>query len=191
MSSVETGIGETEPGIGTAELLAMMPYGSGFLFIDEFLEVDRTHVVARYRFQEDAFFYRGHFSDRPITPGVILLEAMCQCGMVAHGLYLLALEKGAENVKRYRFLVTGSEVEWLEQVRPGDVVLIRAELLAWRQGRIRTRVKMLDERGAPVAESVISGMGVLWSPDNSPSGPVRQDNSEERTNTNNGGRNFL
>jgi 3-hydroxyacyl-[acyl-carrier-protein] dehydratase len=168
MSSVQARIGNAEPAISGGNLLAIMPYGGGFLFIDEFVELDRTHVVARYRFREGEFFYAGHFSDRPITPGVVLLETMCQTGMVAQGLYLLAQETGVENATRYRFLVTSAEVEWLEQVHPGEQVTIRGELLAWRQNRIRTRVNMFNEQGTLVAESKISGMGVVWRPDVSP-----------------------
>lgn len=120
----------------------------------------------------------GHFRDRAITPGVILLEAMCQGGMVAQGLYLLAQEMGMESAKNYRFLVTGSEVEWLEQVRPGDTIVIRSQLLAWRLRRIRTDVKLFAENGASVASSVISGMGVLWSSDGPSKRSSNQDDSK-------------
>lgn len=158
-------IGEAASNITPPELLNLLPYGPGFLFIDQFLEADSTHTVARYRFRQSEFFYAGHFRDCAVTPGVILLEAMCQGGMVAQGSYLLAHEMGIENAKRYRFLVTGSEVEWLEPVRPGDTVIIRSQLLAWRQRRIRTDVKLFSERGTALALAVISGMGVLWRAD--------------------------
>jgi len=154
--------GNTEPDVSPSDLLSMLPYGPGFLFIDEFLEADRVHTVARYRFRRDEFFYAGHFRDRTLTPGVILLEAMCQGGMVAQGLYLLAHEIGVENARDYRFLVTGSQVEWLEQVRREDTVFIRSQLSAWRKRRIRTGVKLFRDSGALVATAAISGMGVLW-----------------------------
>lgn len=166
------------PATSLSELLALLPYGPGFLFIDEFLEASPTHTVARYQFREDQFFYLGHFRDRALTPGVILLEAMCQGGMVAQGLYLLAQEMGMESAKAYRFLVTGSDVEWLEQVRPGETVVIRSQLRAWRQRRIRTDVTLFSEKGASVASAVISGMGVLWRSEGSSRGTVNQDDSK-------------
>jgi 3-hydroxyacyl-[acyl-carrier-protein] dehydratase len=143
--------------------MAMLPYKFGFLFIDEFLEVDENHIVARRRFRGDEFFYTDHFCDRPITPGVILLEAMCQCGMVAQGLYLLASEIGTEHASRHRFLVTNSQAEWFEPVRPGSQVIMRGQLTSWRKRRIRTHVKMFSETDVLVAEASISGMGLLWS----------------------------
>ena len=148
--------------ISCSDLLNMLPYGKQFLFIDEFLEVERSHVVARYRLRKDHFFYTDHFPDRPITPGVILLEAMCQCGMVAQGLYLLAQETGIENARRYRFLFTGAEVEWFAQIHPGELVVMRSQLSAWRQRRVRARVKMFNQVGSLVAESTVSGIGVSW-----------------------------
>lgn len=154
-----------EPNISPSDLLALLPYGAGFLFIDEFLEADRVHTVARYRFRQSEYFYAGHFQDRALTPGVILLEAMCQGGMVAQGLYLLAHEIGPENARDYRFLVTSSEVEWLEQVQPQDTVFIRSQLSAWRQRRIRTDVKLFNEKDTLIAAAAISGMGVFWRED--------------------------
>jgi len=161
-SSLKSKDGNAESSISPSDLLALLPYGPGFLFIDEFLEADRVHTVARYKFRQDEFFYAGHFRDRPLTPGVILLEAMCQGGMVAQGLYLLAHDIGVESARDYRFLVTGSEVEWIEQVRPEETILIRSQLSAWRKRRIRTDVKLFSDNGALVATAAISGMGVLW-----------------------------
>ena len=150
--------------ISALDILEIFPYGPGFLFIDEFLEMDKTHVVAKYRFRRTESFYRDHFPDSPITPGVILLEAMCQCGIAGQGLYLIALEKGMEAARRHRFLITGAEVEWLEKVHPGDLVTMHSQLSAWRLGRIRASVKMFGEAGSQVAGATVSGMGVLWNP---------------------------
>lgn len=145
--------------------MELMPYGRNFRFVDEFLEADRNHIVTRYCFRKDHAFFADHFLDRPITPGVILLEAMCQCGMVAQGLYLLAVEAGVENARKYRFVFTNSEVEWLQRVYPGDSVVMRSELLAWRQRRVRASVQMFNEAGTLLCKSIVCGAGVLWKTD--------------------------
>jgi len=187
MNSLKAQIENAESNISLSELLALLPYGPGFLFVDEFLEADCNHTVARYRFRQTEFFCAGHFHDRVVTPGVILLEAMCQGGMVAQGLYLLAREMGIENTKRYRFLVTGSEVEWLEQVLPGDTIIIRSQLSAWRHRRIRTDVKLFGEKGALLAVGVISGMGVLWHADVPTRDLATKTSLNEVTNSNSSG----
>jgi 3-hydroxyacyl-[acyl-carrier-protein] dehydratase len=181
---------ETKPSSSSAvptpvQLLAMMPHGLQFLFLDAILEVDEQHVYGRYCFREDEFFYPGHFPERPVTPGVILLESMCQCGMVAQGLYLLAQETSIEAAQQYRFLFTSSEVEWFEQVPPRTIIFMRSELLAWRRRRIRARVKMYNDKGTLLAESVVAGLGVLWSAEakrhNSPDSTI--DQAKEITDT--------
>ena len=100
---------------------------------------------------------------------------MCQCGMVAQGIYLLAADTSPENAKKHCFLLTGSEVEWFKRVRPGTNVIMRSELLAWRMRRIRTRVKMFDETGSPLAAALVLGMGVPWDPSAGMGSPVDTD----------------
>jgi 3-hydroxyacyl-[acyl-carrier-protein] dehydratase len=159
-----TQVAKQETSVSLQELMDLMRYGRNFRFVDEFLEADREHIVARYFFRPDHAFFADHFPDRPITPGVILLEAMCQCGMTAQGLYLLALETGLENARRHRFLFTNSESEWLAPVYPGDTVVMRSQLLAWRQRRVRATVEMFSESGGLLAKALVCGTGVLWDP---------------------------
>ena len=78
-----------------ATLLELLPQQEPFRFIDEILEVDEEHIVARYTFRPEADFYRGHFPGNPITPGVLLIESMAQTGVVALGIYLVARQKGS------------------------------------------------------------------------------------------------
>jgi 3-hydroxyacyl-[acyl-carrier-protein] dehydratase len=167
VNRLETGKAKTEAEVFPSDILAMLPCGSRFRFLDEILEIGGIHVVARYRFREDDFFYPGHFPERAVTPGTILLEAMCQCGLTAQSYYLLARELSIETARDYRILFTGAQVEWFEQTGPGSVITLRSELLAWRRHRIRARVKVFDEQNRLVAESELSGMGVLLKPESS------------------------
>lgn len=147
--------------ISPAGALDMMPPGLRFHFLDEIEEIDDTHVVARYRFRKDEYFYQGHFPERGITPGTILLEAMCQCGVTVHSYYLLAREMPIEKARQYRILFTSATVEWFEQIGPNSLITMRSQLLAWRRRRIRSRVRVFDEEDRLAAESEISGYGVL------------------------------
>jgi len=144
------------------EVLRLMPDGLRYLFLDEIVEVDESHIVARYRFREDEFFYQGHFPDRAVTPGTVLLEAMCQCGVTAHSYFFLASELGMEAAKRYRVLFTSSQAEFFTLIGPGTVINMHSELLAWRARRIHARVKLFCDENTLVAESVLAGMSVSW-----------------------------
>lgn len=153
---------ESSSNISPRDVLSLMPDGLRYLFLDEILEVTDTHIRTRYRFREDAYFYHGHFPDRAVTPGTVLLEAMCQCGVTAHSYFFLARELGMTAAKRYRVLFTSSEAEFFELVEPGSEVTIYSEVIAWRLRQIRARIKMFSEQNTLIAESVLGGASVCW-----------------------------
>ena len=149
--------------ISPSQVMGMLPRGLRFCFLDEIQEIDANHVVARYTFREDEFFYPGHFPEKAVTPGTILLEAMCQAGVAAQSYYLLAQESSIEKAKEYRVLFTSAKVEWFEPVSPGATITLRSDLMAWRRRRIWAKVKVFDQQGRLVAEaSELSGMSVLF-----------------------------
>lgn len=145
--------------LSPAEVLAAMPQRAPFLFLDEILEVDADHIVAAYRFRADADFYRGHFPGNPITPGVLLVEAMAQAGVVAQGIYLLG-RAGAAEQGPLLMLFTQAEVEFTGVVGPGERVIIRGRKLVFRHRMLRSQVEMQLENGSVVCTATLSGMGI-------------------------------
>ncbi len=141
-----------------AEVLAAVPHRAPFRFIDEILEVDDAHIVAAYRFAADADFYRGHFPGHPITPGVLLLEAMAQAGVVAHGIYLLA-RAGVAGLPLLP-LFTDAAVEFSSAVRPGQRVVSHGRKVFFRRRVLRSEVEMRLDDGTVVCRGTLSGMGV-------------------------------
>lgn len=143
-----------------ADVLALLPQQEPFRFVDEILELGDDTIVARYTFRPDAFFYRGHFPGNPITPGVILIESMAQTGVVALGIYLVAREKGAEEVKKVLTVFTDVTAEFSGVVRPGDTVTIRAKKVFFRRMKLRSEVEMRKDDGTLVATATVAGMGI-------------------------------
>lgn len=142
------------------ELLALLPQTGPFRFVDSVLEIDERHVVSSYRFRGDEFFYAGHFQDNPVTPGVILLEAMAQGGVVLQALFL-TLQAKEVPVERLTTVLTDLELEIHRPVIPPESVTVHGELLLWRAGKIRSRVKMFNDQKDLVATAKIAGVGVL------------------------------
>lgn len=142
------------------EILSQVPQADPFRFIDEILSIDDEHITAAVRFKEDADFYRGHFPGNPVTPGVILVEAMAQAGVVAHGIYLLAHQKNGASAREMVTLFTDAEVEFSGLVKPGERVLIEGRKVFFRHRKLRSEVEMRREDGSVVCRGTLSGMGV-------------------------------
>jgi len=144
-----------------AQVLALVPQAEPFRFIDEIHELDDEHIVASYRFRDDADFYRGHFPGDPITPGVILIECMAQAGVVALGIHLVASDETVESVEKLVTVFTDANVEFSGIVRPGTRVITTGRVQFWRRRKLRSEVEMRLEDGTVVCSGVLSGMGVL------------------------------
>lgn len=142
------------------EVLALIPQQRPFRFIDRLLAIDEAHAVGEYTFRPDEVFYSGHFPGHPVTPGVILLETMCQTGLVALGIYLLGLEEPKDRVASVVTLFTESEVEFERMVKPGETVRVAAEKVYFRRRKLKSNVTLTLADGTPVAHGAVAGMGV-------------------------------
>lgn len=145
--------------LSPAEVLAAMPHREPFLFLDEIVELDDDHIVAAYRFRADADFYRGHFPGNPITPGVLLVEAMAQAGVVAQGIYLLG-RAGLAVQSPLLMLFTDAAVEFSGIVRPGERVIIQGRKTLFRHRMLRSQVELCRENGEVACHGTLSGMGI-------------------------------
>jgi len=142
------------------EVLAMVPQREPFRFIDEIVELDAEHIVARHTFSPHADFYRGHFPGNPITPGVILIEAAAQAGVVAFGIYLYALETSREDVGKLLTIFTDCNIDFSGAVRPGDRVQTTGRMKFFRRKKLRSSFEMVLDDGTIVCSGELSGMGV-------------------------------
>jgi 3-hydroxyacyl-[acyl-carrier-protein] dehydratase len=146
--------------LSSADVLARVPQQEPFRFIETIHELDREHIVASYRFPTTADFYRGHFPGNPITPGVILIEAMAQAGVVAQGIYLLALEGRPEELEKLVTVFTDCTVDFSGQVKPGERVTTTGRVKFFRRRKLRSAVEMRLDDGKLVCSGELSGMGV-------------------------------
>ncbi|MDI6616368.1 MAG: 3-hydroxyacyl-ACP dehydratase FabZ family protein [Syntrophaceae bacterium] len=144
------------------QVLALVPQQRPFRFIDDILEMDGEHIVGAYRFREDEYFYPGHFPDRPVTPGVILIETMAQTGVVAFGIYLLILAGlSLEQIGRMVTLfVMVDDCEFHAIVKPGERVIIKGEKVYLRRGNLKTKARMERETGELICSGTLTGRGV-------------------------------
>lgn len=136
------------------EIIAKLPYSKPFLFVDEITSINENGVVGNYTFDENLDFFKGHFKDNPVTPGVILTEVMAQIGVVCLGIYLLNNDIN----KNTLIALTSSEIEYLKPVLPKEKVVVISEKIYFRFGKLKCKVKMIDDSGIEVCNGTIAGM---------------------------------
>ena len=134
------------------EIIAKLPYSKPFLFVDEILAINENGVEGTFTFDSKLDFYKGHFKNNPVTPGVILTETMAQIGLVCLGIYL---NEGKE-IQNIGF--TSSEVEFLKPVYPNEKVTVISEKVYYRFGKLKCKVKMLNEKKEEVCSGTLAGM---------------------------------
>ena len=145
------------------EVLALVPQQDPFRFIDEIISLNEEEIIGAYRFRNDAFFYRGHFPGRPITPGVILIETMAQIGVVAFGMYLLARQKNirpSQVQSPLSLFSLADNVEFKGIVVPGERVIVKGKKIYFRKGAIKVDLTMERENSEIVCLGKLAGMGV-------------------------------
>jgi 3-hydroxyacyl-[acyl-carrier-protein] dehydratase len=107
---------------GREAIEAILPHREPFLLIDEVLELRPGEgATARKTVRDGEWFLRGHFPNRPVMPGVLIVEALAQTGAVA----VLSEE---ENRGRLALFAGIDECRFKRVVEPGDVLDLRCEL---------------------------------------------------------------
>ncbi|MBE6868294.1 MAG: beta-hydroxyacyl-ACP dehydratase [Ruminococcus albus] len=105
------------------QIMEIIPHRDPFLLIDEIneLEIGKRVKATKY-IKPDDFWFKGHFPEYPVTPGVLMVEMCAQAGAVA----LLALP---ENKGKIGFFGGINDCKFRQQVVPGDTLEIEVEII--------------------------------------------------------------
>ena len=136
------------------EILSKLPYSKPFLFVDEIMSINENGVEGTYFFDESLDFYKGHFKDNPVTPGVILTETMAQIGVVCLGIYLLKDSFNSNSV----IALTSIEIEYLKPVYPNQKARVVSEKVYFRFNKLKCKVSMFNQANEEVCRGTIAGM---------------------------------
>jgi 3-hydroxyacyl-[acyl-carrier-protein] dehydratase len=108
------------------DIEAMIPHRPPFLWVDRVVTITGDQIVAEKDLAADLELYQGHYPNHPITPGVILCEAVFQAGalLIAHHL----ATEGC-TVNGVPVLTRIYSAKFKRQVPPGSTITLEARLV--------------------------------------------------------------
>lgn len=110
------------------KIMDTLPHRYPFLLIDRILElVPGKKILALKNVTINEPFFQGHFPGAPIMPGVLIIEAMAQAGVV-----LAAESMAGEKRGGLAFFMGMDKVKFRKPVVPGDQLILELETLRKR-----------------------------------------------------------
>ncbi len=111
------------------EIKNIIPQRDPFLMIDEVEEyVPGESAIAYKNVNEQEWYFKGHFPDNPIMPGVLIAESLAQTGAVA----ILSME---ENKGKNALFGGIDKMKFKRKVVPGDRLKLEVKIIK-RKGPI-------------------------------------------------------
>jgi len=154
------------------QILAILPHRYPFLLIDRIVEIERKkRIVALKNVTINEPFFAGHFPEKPIMPGVLVVEAMAQAGAV------LLLTEFPDREQKLVFFTGIERARFRRPVIPGDQLRIEVDVLSWRRIAGRMDGKVLVD-GKLAAEAIIS-CAVVDRPSQTAQAPAAETESAE------------
>ncbi len=140
------------------QITKYLPYKAPFLFVDELTHMDDHSAEGTFFFKETSDFYKGHFKDFPVTPGVILTECCAQIGLVCLGIYLLQGEIEAKQDAKLKIAMSSSDMEFYLPIFPNEKVKVVSEKVYFRFGKLKCKVELFNADGALACKGTLAGM---------------------------------
>lgn len=101
-----------------------IPHRPPFRFVDRIVDIGHRRIVTEVKADPDAGFFRGHYPNHPIMPGVLICESCFQAGslLIAHRLGPCDLDQGVPVLTRIQ------DARFKRSVKPGQTLRVDVEL---------------------------------------------------------------
>ena len=137
-------------------IFKMLPHRYPFLMIDRVIDYTPDEkITALKNVTMNEPFFQGHFPQKPIMPGVMIVEAMAQAGGLLVQASLLPEKWGQE---LYYFMGM-DQVRFRQQVVPGDQLILKVHILKKRARAIKI-AGVAEVDGKVVAQAELMATGV-------------------------------
>lgn len=109
--------------LSAKEIMEIIPHRQPMMLLDTIEELTPgVRAVAKKCVSYNEPYFQGHFPGEPVTPGVLIVEALAQAGAVA----ILSLE---ENKGKTAYFAAIQSVKFKKKVVPGDVLMLETEII--------------------------------------------------------------
>ena len=131
------------------EIKEYIPHREPFLFIDELTDIEKLKKATGVKkFTQNDDFFRGHFPEQPVVPGVILVEMMAQTAAA-----LIAYSIKEETFDKIVYLMNIDNTKFRKPVFPNEKIFAKVNALR-SKGRVwKFEGILVDENDDKIAES--------------------------------------
>lgn len=136
------------------QILKLLPHRYPMLLVDRVLELEEgKRIVGLKNVTANEPFFQGHFPGAPVMPGVLIIEAMAQCGAI------LFLSRIPERDSKLFYFASIDKARFRKPVVPGDQLTLELTVLQKRANTAKLRGEARVD-GAVVAEAELMSVMV-------------------------------
>lgn len=149
------------------DLLSLIPHRPPFLYVDKIVDISENHIATEKRIDPKEAFFRGHYPQMPVMPGVLVCESIFQSGaiLVAKIQQNLNIPKETTTQAKVPVLTRIREAKFKKMVMPGDLLEVEVNLAEELGGayfmngvaRVNGKVSVRVEFAAILTEVTPSG----------------------------------
>lgn len=136
------------------EIKELIPHREPFIYLDTLVDIVKLKKASGIKiFKKEEDFFKGHFPDNPVVPGVILIEMMAQTAAA-----LIAFSLKSETFDKIVYLMNVESSKFRNPVFPDMKVKANVESLRSRGKVWKFYGKMFDDENNLICESIWSAM---------------------------------
>ena len=112
-----------EPIMDVNRIRELLPHRYPMQLVDKVIDIDENEIVGVKNVTSNEPFFTGHFPQEPVMPGVLIVEAMAQCGG------LLVLNNVEEPERWSTYFMKIDNVKFRKKVVPGDTLIFKVKMM--------------------------------------------------------------